>query len=313
MRALLLLVGVGLVTAIALSVRLDLPAGEVAAKYSNRDSRWADVEGMRVHYRDRGEGPALLLLHGSNASLHTWEPWVAGLRGEHRVVTVDLPGHGLTGPRPGDDGRGYGIGELVAFVHHFAGAVALDRFTVGGNSLGGWVAWEYAVVHPDRVEGLILVDAAGYPMETPDSLGFRILMTPGLREVTRWVSPRSVFETSIAESYGDPSRVTADLVDRYYELNLREGNRGATVARFAGPVERLEPERIATIRVPTLVLWGADDRLIPRTFADRFGRDIPGAVVRVYPGLGHVPMEEAPERTLPDVRAFLASAPVPAS
>jgi pimeloyl-ACP methyl ester carboxylesterase len=309
MRALLFLVGLGLAAAGVLLVQLDLPAGEVAAKYSNRDSRFAEVQGMQVHYRDRGDGPTVLLLHGSNASLHTWEGWVAGLRDGHRVVTVDLPGHGLTGPRPDDDGRGYAVPELVDFLHAFVGVVDLERFTIGGNSMGGWVAWQYVLRHPDRVERLILVDAGGYPMEPPDALGFRILMTPGLREITRWVSPRAVFEQSIADSYGDPSRITPELVDRYWELNLREGNRGATIARFAEPFAYDEASRIPAIRVPTLVLWGAEDRLLPRIYADQFGRDIPGAVVRVYPGLGHVPMEEAPERTLPDVQAFLAAAP----
>lgn len=309
MRVFIFLVGLGLAAAGVLLVRLDLPAGEVAAKYSSRDSRWVEVQGMQVHYRDRGEGPAILLLHGSNASLHTWEGWVAGLDDAHRVVIVDLPGHGLTGPRPEHDDRGYAVPALVDFLQVFVGAVDLERFTLGGNSMGGWIAWQYALRHPDRVERLILVDAGGYPMEPPDAIGFRILMTPGLREMTRWVSPRSVFAESVAASYGDPSRVTDELVDRYYELNLREGNRAATVARFAQPFVYDDADRIRTLRVPTLVLWGADDRLLPRVFADQFGRDIQGATVRVYPGLGHVPMEEAPERTLPDVQAFLGIDP----
>jgi pimeloyl-ACP methyl ester carboxylesterase len=308
MRTLLALLILGLVALGASMVRLDLPAGEMAAKYSNRDSRWTDVEGMHVHYRDRGEGLAVLLLHGSNASLHTWEPWVAGLRDAHRVVTVDFPGHGLTGPRP-DDGRGYAVRDLVEFVDRFADAVDLDRFTVGGNSLGGWVAWEYAVRHPDRVERLVLVDAGGYPMETPGALGFRILMTPGLRDLTRWLSPRAAFEASLRDSYGDPSRITPQLVDRYYELNLRDGNRAATIARFSAPFTYEDAASIPSIRVPTLVLWGAEDHVLPATFAERFGRDIPGAAVHVYPGLGHIPMEEAPEQTLPDVRAFLNDRP----
>jgi pimeloyl-ACP methyl ester carboxylesterase len=308
MRTLFVVICLGLAALGASVVRFDLPAGELAAKYSNRDSRWAEVEGMQVHYRDRGEGSAVLLLHGSNASLHTWEPWVAGLRDGHRVVTVDFPGHGLTGPRP-DDRRGYTVRELVDFVDDFADAVDLDRFTVGGNSLGGWVAWQYAVRHPDRVERLVLVDAGGYPMETPGALGFRILMTPGLRDLTRWVSPRAAFEASLRDSYGDPSRITPQLIDRYYELNLREGNRAATITRFSTPFSYDEAASIPSIRVPTLVLWGGEDHVLPPAFAERFGREIPGATVRVYPGLGHVPMEEAPERTLPDVQAFLGDRP----
>jgi pimeloyl-ACP methyl ester carboxylesterase len=176
---------------------------------------------------------------------------------------------------------------------------------VAGNSLGGEVAWQLALADPARVAGLVLVDATGYDF-VPEflPLGFRIARTPVLREGMRWVLPRRAIEQSVVDVYGDPSRVTAALVDRYYELALREGNRVALMRRMdqmvAGPVGRL-PQ----IKVPTLILWGAKDRLVPPTWAQAFHEAIPGSRLVVFPGLGHVPQEEDPAATLAALRDWL--------
>lgn len=295
-----------LVVAVGASVRRDLPVEALRATYANADSRFATVEGVPAHFRDRGRGPAVLLLHGSNASLHTWEPWAAGLVADHRVVTVDLPGHGLTGPWPPDSARGYTTEDFVAFVDAFARARGLDRFTLAGNSMGGRIAWHYALAHPERVERLVLVDAASYPMPPHAALGFRLLHSPVGRALSRWVSPRSVFVSTLQASYADPTKVTPELVDRYWELNRRAGNRAATQARFAlPPADDPELPRLQSLAVPTLVLWGREDHLIPVAHGERLHDEIAGSTLRIYDGVGHLPQEEAPERSLADLRAFL--------
>lgn len=288
-------------------IRPDLPAAAVAERYASGASQFVEVGGLDVHVRDQGSGPALVLLHGSNASLHTWDGWADELSDRFRVVTLDLPGHGLTGPDPR---QRYDTDEMARFVDGFADVLGLRRFSIGGNSMGGAVAWHYAALHPDRVERLILVDAAGYPRQEPAPLVFRVARLPVLGELLTLLTPDALFEQNLRDVYGDPDQVTDELVDRYAALNRREGNRRAAVARLRAP-ERDDTELLATISAPTLVLWGAQDSWIQPEHAEHFAQDIPDAEVIVYEGLGHVPMEEDPVRTAADVRAFLGSSPRP--
>lgn len=181
----------------------------------------------------------------------------------------------------------------------------LQRAVLAGNSLGGAVAWKTAVDHPSRVVKLVLVDAAGYPMEAQSvPLGFRIAHIPALAPLMRNVLPRHLVESSVRNVYANPAKVTPELVDRYFELTLREGNREALSARLQAGNEAFTAQ-IAQIKQPTLVLWGAQDRLIPPSQAQYFARDIQGSQVQVFEGLGHVPHEEDPARTVAAVQAFL--------
>jgi pimeloyl-ACP methyl ester carboxylesterase len=279
----------------------DLPLDELKARWGSGASRFVDVDGMSVHYRDEGAGPPLLLIHGTGASLHTWDAWSAALSGTHRVVRLDLPGFGLTGPQPDGD---YRIDTYVDMVDHFATRVGLDRFALAGNSLGGQIAWRFAVRHPEAVNALILVDAAGYPRSVKPPLVFRLGRVPVVSSLMGHLDPHMLVESTLKKTYGDPTRVTPDLVERYYELALRPGNRAAFGARTALPFEDRTAE-LRDLNVPTLILWGAKDALIPVSDAQRFAGDIRGATLRVYDDLGHVPMEEDGEHTAADAKAFL--------
>ncbi|WP_373049021.1 alpha/beta fold hydrolase [Vulgatibacter sp.] len=283
-------------------VRADRPAAEVEARRAQPPSRFVEVDGMRVHYRDRGEGPALLLVHGSNASLFTWEGWASRLSDRFRVVSLDMPGHGLTGPHP--QGR-YDYAEMAVFLDHFVQAVGLERFHLAGNSMGGSVAWHYALAHPAKVDRLVLVDAVGYEREEPLPPILRLFATPGLNRIAEHVTPRFAVEQSIRDVYGDPSRVTEELVDLYEDLALREGNREASRKRLSHPHHDGLEKRLGEIRAPTLILWGGKDRWILPKYAHRFDEDIPDSQLILYPELGHVPMEEDPETTAAAVRRFL--------
>jgi pimeloyl-ACP methyl ester carboxylesterase len=305
-RAFKWLVGIVLVLVVlvALGVRRDRPAAAVEARWAAAPSKFIDIDGLRVHYRDRGAGAVVLLLHGSNSSLFTWEGWVAELARDHRVVTVDLPGHGLTGPDPL---ARYSAVKMAEFVDHFAGALGLSRFTLGGNSMGGGVAWRYALAHADKVERLILVDAVGLPRAEPMPFGFRLFRTPGVGRLVRWITPRFLVAKSVRDTYGDPSRVSDATIDLYEDMLLRDGNREATRERFSGndDADGLHA-RVGELHVPTLILWGKSDRWILPKYAERFHAAIAGSELVVLDGLGHIPMEEDPARTLAPVRAFLA-------
>lgn len=311
LRRLLGLLLIAAAAGFALSRAPDRSAESLVPRWAPAPSDFIDVRGMVVHVRDEGprNDPApLVLLHGTGASLHTWEGWVRALKGQRRVITLDLPGFGLTGPRtgayqPDDD---YRAETDAQFVLDVLDALKVPRFVIGGNSLGGDVAWRVAVRAPQRVDRLILVDAAG-PAFEPESVpvGFLIARVPVLNRIGEHLLPRSVVQASLVSVFGDPSRITSTLVDRHFELTLREGNRRALTERLARWRPGEGAERIAGIRVPTLILWGGRDRLIPLEVGREFQRRIAGSRLIVFDDLGHVPQEEDPLRTVRAVLEFL--------
>ncbi|MCX7034427.1 MAG: alpha/beta hydrolase [Arenimonas sp.] len=283
------------------------PLDELKARWAPPPSTFLAIDGMQVHLRDEGprDDPApILLLHGTSDSLHTWDGWVPPLvQSGRRVIRVDLPGFGLTGPFPDGD---HGIAAYPRFLSHLLVALGVQRVSVAGNSFGGQVALELALAEPERVERLVLVDALAYPRSaTKVPIGFVVASLPGVNRVMDYVLPRSLVEDSVRSVYGDPSRVTPALVDRYYELSLREGNRAALRNRFGDLPDEADAQRVKRLRLPVLLLWGGQDQLIPIAASDRFLADIPGSRRVVFPGLGHVPHQEDPQATVVPVLDFL--------
>ncbi len=284
----------------------DRPVHELVKQWAPPPSTFVDVRGLKVHVRDEGvrtDPVPVVLIHGTSASLHTWEGWVAALKPQRRVITMDLPGFGLTGPNAQND---YRDETYTQFILDLMDTLGVQRFVLGGNSLGGEIAWQVAEKAPQRVAKLILVDAAGYPIR-PQSMpiAFTIARTPVVNKMMEVTLPRSMVESSVRNVYGDPSRVTPALVDRYEALTLRAGNRKALAQRFAQSDFEGSGSRIEAIKQPTLILWGGRDMLIPLENAHWFKRDIAGSQLEVFDDLGHVPHEEDPARTVAVVRAFL--------
>jgi pimeloyl-ACP methyl ester carboxylesterase len=284
----------------------ELTVEELQARWAPPPSVFLDVAGMRVHLRD--EGPhedlsPLVLLHGTGSSLHAWEGWADALKGKRRVIRFDIAGFGLTGPSPD---RIYTIDNDVRLVAAVLDKLGVERCVLGGNSLGGAIAWRTALAHPTRVEKLILVDAGGYPSH-PQSvpIGFRLAQLPVVNLLLTHALPRSLVVQGLHNVFGDPSRVTPEMVDRAIALNQREGNRRALVDRFRQRKDGTLAHRIPELKLPTLIVWGARDRLIPPDDAERFHRDIAGSVLAMFDDLGHAPEEEDPARTVAAVERFL--------
>ena len=306
---------IAIIALLALGYTPDTDPAAMRAKYASPASKFVSVGGgLVMHVRDEGkpDGPVLVLLHGSNASLHTWEPLVARLRHKYRIISLDQIGHSLTGPNP--TGQYDGL-AFVGTLNTLLGKLGINRFALAGNSMGGYVAWDYALAYPDKLTHLVLIDAAG-PPDDPDKdlpIGFRLAQMPGISKLAQVITPRSLFEKSLRGSVSNQSIITPAMVDRYWELNRYPGNRAATGARFAQYAGRTRNVgALGQITTPTLILWGAEDKLIPVSGADWFAARIPNAVKIVYPGIGHIPMEEAPERTAADLDAFL-SKPFPSA
>ena len=303
----LLVLGLSVAGFIGLNWAPDRPVEELQARWAPAPSQFIELMGMQVHLRDEGprdDAEPLLLLHGTSASLHTWEGWVADLKRTRRVISVDLPGFGLTGPFPDGD---YRIAHYTAFLDALLDRLKLLPVVVAGNSFGGQLAWELAVARPARVSRLILVDAAGYPRQSSSvPIGFRLAQVPALAPLMARLLPRRMIESSVQNVYGDPTRVTDELVERYYQLTLRAGNRQALVQRFQQAPAGDSQDLIRQVLQPTLILWGGRDGLIAPANAERFKADIAGSRLVIFEQLGHVPQEEDPALTLPVVQGFLA-------
>jgi pimeloyl-ACP methyl ester carboxylesterase len=289
----------------------DIPYAQLEAKYASPASRYADLPGgLRVHYRDEGprDAPAIVLVHGFSASLHAWEPWRARLGDRYRIVTLDLPGHGLT---RAPDGYAPSTERSVAVVDAVAAKVGVGRFVIGGNSMGGGVAWAYTLAHPDKVRGLVLVNAAGWPAPReggPPPLVFRLLGNPVGRSVLRSVDPALMAEDGLKKAYQDEALVTPAIVTRYVELARAPGHRAILTNRGAER-RQVTAQTFAAIRAPTLILAGEKDQVIPVASQRGFASAIPGARLIVYPEGGHVPMEQLPDRSAADLDAFMKTLP----
>jgi len=292
----------------------DTDAAEMRAKYGGPPSQFVAIgEGVTVHLRDEGpkQAPALILLHGSNADLHTWEPWVQALKAKYRVIRFDQVGHGLTGPDPKDD---YSRANYVAHVGAVADKLGLKQFILGGNSMGGKHALAYAIAHPERVTGLVLVDGSGGPMlkldkkkddEDSGNIGFKIAQTPGINLLVEQITPRSLIAQSLEQSVSVKSVASEAAVDRYWEMLRYPGNRHATLKRFSQPYDPLGEAEIAAVATPALILWGEEDRLIPVEAGQWLAKTLPNNRLVVYPGIGHLPQEEAVAATLGDLLPWL--------
>lgn len=285
----------------------DIPRAALEAKYDAPASEFVTLsDGARVHYRGRGatNAPALLLLHGSNASFLTWEPWSKKLSDDFHVIAVDLPGHGLTGAVPNGD---YSQEGMVKFAAEFADKLGLKTFALAGNSMGGGVAARFAEEHPGRVTRLILIDAAGMPFKPGEGtpLAFRLARIPVVNQLLLRVTPRSLVVEGLNKAIVNKQIVTDAMIDSYWDFARMEGTRQATLARFQLPWDTYVQDHTAALKMPVLILWGEGDRLIPVVNAHDWARAVPGSKLVVYPATGHIPMEEVADKSAADVRTFL--------
>lgn len=302
--------------------RADIPYETLAAKYESAASRYVELPGsVTMHYRDEGVqtagAPTLLLVHGFSASLQTWEPWVARLSDTYRLVSLDLPGHGLT-RAPTDFTANIEVyRDLVAA---FVDAQRLDRFVIVGSSMGGNVSWEYALAHPEHVVGLVLVDSAGWPdtrAEVQDEPPiFQMLRNPTIGPIMRDLDNTSLIRGGLEAAFYDPTLANDAMVTRYVEMSRAPGHRAILLQMTLGRKERnfATPGRLAPLAaMPVLVLQGDTDRLVPPEHGQRFADAISSSTLVMYENTGHLPHEEIPDRSAADVRAFVDTADVRAN
>src|SRR5580704_12860752 len=316
LKAFAVLFGVVIVLLVAAWLKLrgpDIPYAALEAKYTDGAARFVDLPGgFHVHYQDEGDPskPPLVLLHGFGDSFTTWEGWVHELKGKFHIISPDFPGHGLTRAPEGFQLAGVGLPD---FVDAFAAKLALPKFAVAGNSMGGGAAWQLAVRHPDRIGALILVDAAGFPTEKPGKqpLGFVILRYRLGRYLLSKIDNRPLIEQGLKADVYDKSLITPFIVDRFAEFQRAPGHREILMSVNMGSRAGSTAELLSNIKVPTLILWGESDPLIEPNAAKKFSAAIGGSKMITYPNVGHLPQLEIPRRSAADVAAFLKAAEAP--
>lgn len=287
---------------VAAWVYRDIPADVLEARYTTPASRFLNVDGVRIHYRDEGSGPPLVLIHATFGSLLSWDGWVDSLKDKHRILRFDLTGHGLTGPDPLGD---YSLERTVQLTERFVDALGLTRFLIGGTSIGGTVAMHYAAAHPERVERLILLSPGAPEGRSMQRAGRSV---PRIANILEYITPRALARYMLTSRFGDPGKVDDKLIDQWYEMWLREGQRAAILARLRTDSSADPGKVTAAVRMPTLILWGEKNLEAPVEQADELRKmlvNAPDVKVITYPGVGHMAADEAGPVIARDVRAYL--------
>jgi pimeloyl-ACP methyl ester carboxylesterase len=309
---LFLALGVLTLAVTVLFVKKDIPTSELAEKYAKPPSSFVNIDGMQVHYRIEGEGMPLVLLHGTSSSLFTWDDWTDLLKDSYQVIRADLPGFGLTGPHPERD---YSIYMYMQVLSALLDSLGIDTCAMAGNSLGGYVAWNYAAEYPGQVRKLILLNAVADATAIDNtktkvadrghSFAFQLARNPLLSWIVRWVTPKDLVESSLKEVYYDDTKVSDALVSQYFDMIRREGNRRAFIDNVTSRKPEGREHLLTQLQTPVLILWGQHDQWVDISMGHWFREVLPNNTMIVYETAGHVPMEEIPEVSAYDVRKFL--------
>ena len=282
------------------------PVHTLVERWGMPPSTFIELDGAAVHLRDEGppqDPQPLLLLHGVGGSLHDWEPWAQALRQSHRVIRLDLPGSGLSDAVPGDDYRGESEARrMLALLDQ----LGVKQVRLVGHGRGGEVAVQMALQAPQRVQRLLLVAAAP---QAPEVLPPVLRVAPSLPWPQWAVSsmlPGPLVSSALQSLYADPARLTPEQVERRLVLLRREGNRWALLQQWRQDQPSADAEVPFTkLRLPVLLLWGEADRLAPPAQARALQQKIPGSRLQLLDGVGHLPQEEAPARSLAAVQGFI--------
>ncbi len=284
----------------------DIPVADLTAKYGRPHSRHAGLSGgVRVHYLESGaaDAPVVFLIHGFGDNGFSWDAWTAALSDRYRVIALDLPGHGLT-EAPADYKAA--PDRFADLVDELAGTLGVEKLAVAGNSLGGAVAWQLAVRHPERVSHLILVDAAGWPAATlkDPPLAFKLMRYQWGRDFIASIDNKPLIREGLKRDVVDQSVLTEEFIQRWADLQRLPGHRPILMSMNPGALAASDAV-LGTIKVPTLILWGEADRIIEVDAAHKFKAAIPQAELIIYPAVGHLPQWEAGTKSGADAAAFL--------
>ena len=294
---------------------LDVPRKELEAKYATGSSQFLDLpDGARIHFRDEGkpENPAIVLLHGFNGSLFNFERLVPFLVNDFRLISIDLPGFGLTGATPTAD---YTTEGFIDVVTKLTNELGIEKFSIAGNSMGGGVAWRYTLEFPTKVEGLILLASSGVgskedvkkfeERENNTPIVWKLMGSDLLKKFLHYYTPKFFATEGLKRSVYDQQFADVDHANQFHDLVLLQGSRNAILSMTMGGRRKMHgPESLSKINAPTLVIHGEEDNIIGFERSLVFKENIDNAEIKIYPEIGHLPMYEDPARTADDILKF---------
>lgn len=288
----------------------DLSRDVLQSRYGLSQQNVLMLDDISVAYKDTGprEAPAVLLLHGFGSSLQTWDVWSQTLELNYRVIRLDLPGFGLTGPSANND---YSEAQDLKSLIQFLDKLGVNKLAVVGHSMGGKLAWSFAAQQPNRVTALVLMAPDGFPK--PEDIGTRPYASPAIMGIMKYVLPKYVVQKSIEPAFSDVGALTPTLLNRYHDMLRAPGVRAAILARGNQTVYTDPVPRLKAITSPTLLIWGAEDHMISSSNARNYEGVMAQAKVWVLPHVGHLIQEEQPQRGLAAVIDFLREPLAPMS
>lgn len=279
---------------------------------ADEDSQFIEVDGLKVHYKETGSGePVFILLHGFGASLFSWHAVMQPLAEYGRVIAFDRPGFGLTErPMPGEwTGQNpYSPEAQVDLVLGLMDTLDVEQAILVGNSAGGTVSVNLALNHPERVQALVLVDAAIYAGGGSPPWARPFLGTPQMRHlgplIARQIQKRGPELIDLA--WHDASKITPEILEGYRKpLLVHNWDRALWELTIASRTLNLA-DRLDELQMPVLVVTGDDDRIVPTEESLRLAKDIPNSKLAVIPESGHLPHEERPDVFMNEVDMFLS-------
>ena len=302
--------------AIYSGIYFDIPRDELEKKYATGSSNFLElIDGSKIHYRDEGnsEKPVIVLLHGFNGSLFNFEEMVPFLVDEFRLISIDLPGFGLTGEVPT---KNYSTNNSIQVINELTKNLGFKNFSIAGNSMGGGIAWRYAIQYPKKVEFLILLSSSGiYDSEdtkeiqkedTESPVVWKLMRSSFLSYFLSYYTPNFFATQGLKVSVYDSNLATYELANQFHELTLMKGSRRAILSRFSERTyNNQKVDVLKEIQAPTLIIHGREDNIIPFTSSINLDKYIKSSELRIYPEVGHLPMLEVPEKVAEEIKGFL--------
>ena len=266
-------------------------------------SHRASIDGVNLHYQEKGNGTPLILIHGFTSSTYSWKDVFEPLSKNFRVIAIDLKGFGFSDKPDGD----YTRRAQSVLVTHLLDQLKIEKAWFCGNSMGGEVALNIALQIPGRVAGLILIDSAGVEVKGGGSLAPGYLLVPGVGRMLMALALTSdkLIREGLLKSFYDDAKVTAERVAYYHQpLKTRGGQLAALRARTQVGEFPVEP-MLGSITAPTLLMWGVEDELIPVEAGRKMTALIKNSQLITFEKCGHLPQEEMPERVVSEIIKFM--------
>ena len=300
------------------SIYFDIPKENVIAKHAKEASEFIELkDGSLIHVRDEGNknGNTLVLIHGSNGSLFNFESMNKFLIDDFRIISLDLPAHGLTGPV---NSNNYSFDGFIRVINEVLEIKKINQFFLAGHSMGGRVVWNYTIDYPEKVNGLIIIGSLFLANEAEyrefqsgnaPPIVFKLLEIPFFRMLLGYITPRIMVSQVAKQMVYDQTIMTDELIDQFHEIILFEGSRKAMGYVIVNTDNNFvaDPKLLQEINVPTMILHGEEDSVVDVRYNRHFLENIPDIKLISYPKVGHMPPMEIPEILAEDIKNFIVN------